>query len=160
MESLTFSLYFLFYTIFSDTETLEKEPLRTTPYERFGWNFFHFWLCLHAKNQYYPAIPSGDICDPRILQSNWLTDFTAITQKQEFPQIWGLYSKIGNNINFYLNTFPGKINDKILKIKEKNPFFVIFDHIWSYLPKGDFSWKIRLSTIAVVPQHLNTKYKE
>ena len=53
------------------------------------------------------------MCDQRILQSNWLKACLALTQEQEFPQIRDLYSKIDNNINFYLSRFPGKTNHKI-----------------------------------------------
>ena len=73
--------------------------------------FFLFWVST-SKNQIDPTIPSGDRCDQRILQSNWLKAFPAVTQKQEFPKIWDLYSKIDNNINFCLSTFPAKINEK------------------------------------------------
>ena len=63
---------------------------------------------LVAKNKCDLVILSGDKYDLRILQSNWLKAFPAITQDQEFPQIWDLYSKTDNNIKFYLSTFPDK----------------------------------------------------
>ena len=44
-------------------------------------------ICLHDKNQLDPVNPLGDICDQRIVQSNWLKEFPAIIQQQEFPQI-------------------------------------------------------------------------
>ena len=45
------------------------------------------------KNQFDPVIPSGDICDQRILPSNLLEAFPATTKEQEFPQM-DLYGKI------------------------------------------------------------------
>ena len=64
-----------------------------TSYEKFSFFFFLlFWLCLYVKNQCDPVISSGGICDQRILQSNRLKAFPAITQKQKFSQIWDLYS--------------------------------------------------------------------
>ena len=35
-------------------------------------------IYLHAKNESDSLIPSGDICDQRILQSYWLKAFLAI----------------------------------------------------------------------------------
>ena len=63
------------------------------------------------------VIPSGDICDQRNLQSNKLKAFLAITHEEEFSQIQDLYSKIDNNINFYLSMFPAKLNDNIFENK-------------------------------------------
>ena len=139
-----FSLYVSFYTISSETATSEK-PLGTfhycvhpwacltTPYERFSWNFFLFWLSVHMqKNQCDPVIPSGGICDQRFLQTNWLKAFPAITQGKEFFQTWDLYSQIDNNNNCYLRTFPAKINYKIFHNNGKTLFlchvyfFVVF----------------------------------
>ena len=64
-------------------------------------------ICLHAKNQCDPVIPSGDICDKNILQSNWLKAFPARTQEQEFSQIWDLCSK-RDNVNFIQVCFQQK----------------------------------------------------
>ena len=36
-----------------------------------------------------------------------------------------LLSQTLNNNNFYLSTFPAKVNDKIFNINHKNPFLVI-----------------------------------
>ena len=92
-----------------------------------------------ARNQCDPVITSRDIGDQRILQSNWLQAFPGTIQ--EFPQIWDLYSTTDNNINFCLSTFPAKINDNIFQNKGKTLFWIIFDHIMPFLPKGDFSLK-------------------
>ena len=79
-------------------------------------------IYLHGKNQCHPDVPSGDIYDQIILQSNWLKDFPAITQEQEF---WNLWSKIDNNKNF-----PTKINENIFQdkgiLRSFWPYFVIF----------------------------------
>ena len=74
------------------------------------------------------VIPSQDICDQRILQSNWLKAFPAITQEQKFPQIWDLYSKIDKNINFYFRNFPARIDHKIFQNKGK---IRLLGHFWS-----------------------------
>ena len=55
-----------------------------TPYKKFRLNFFPFLAdYLQAKNQHDPVNPSRGICDQRILQSNWLKAFLAITHEQE-----------------------------------------------------------------------------
>ena len=129
MEGLFFPLYFSFYTIFSDTATLEKS-LSTTPYGKFGWFFFPFLaICLHTKIKCDLLIPSGNICDQRILQFNLLKTFLAIIQEQEFPQIRDLYSKIDKKINFYLSTFPTKTNHKIIQNKPKS---LLWGHFRAY----------------------------
>ena len=134
------SFHFIFHYILFSVTLLEK-PVSTRSYGKFGWNAFPLLtICLHAKNKCNPVIPSADICDYRILQSNWLKAFLAIIQEQAFPQIWDLYNKIDNNINFYLSTFTAKINDKIFQ--RKNPilgsFLSIFCRFW---PKGVFPKK-------------------
>ena len=60
-KSLLFLLNFSFYSIFSETETLEK-LVSTTAYEKFGGIFFSL-SCLHEQNQCDPVVPSGDVCD-------------------------------------------------------------------------------------------------
>ena len=146
----SFSLYFSFYTIFSETAILEK-PLSIAhycvqprvwliiPYERISWNVFPILpVCLHAKNQCDSVIRWGGICDQRILQSIRLKVFPVTTQEQEFSLIWDLCSKIDNNNSFYLRTFSVKINHKIFKIMKKPCFWVTFDHFLLFLPKGSF----------------------
>ena len=101
-------------------------------------------FCLHVKNRSDPVTPTEDICDKRTLQSNWLKAFPAITQEQEFPQIWDLYSKIDNNVNFYLRKFPAKINDIIVQNKGKTLFWVknpILTNFHCFCPKGTFPKK-------------------
>ena len=46
------------------------------------------------------AHPLENLVDWRFLKSHWLRAFLAIIQEQEYPYIWGLYSKIDDNINF------------------------------------------------------------
>ena len=67
---------------------------------------------------------------------------------------------IGNNINFYLSTFPAKINDKIFQNKGKTLLLFHFQPYFVVFPKENFSSKIQLSTTAVVPQHFNVKDTE
>ena len=47
---------------------------------------FHQSQLLPKPQTIIQVIPTGDICDQRILQSNCLKAFPAITQEQEFPQ--------------------------------------------------------------------------
>ena len=106
----------------------------------FSWNFFLVLvICLLAKNECDPVILWGDMCDQSILQYN--------------------YSKIGNNINIKVR-LQKKSMTKFFKIKEKSHFAVIIEHILLFLPKGNFSKKIQLSTIAAVPQHSNVRDTE
>ena len=95
-----------------------------TSYEKFSFFFFFllFWLCLYVKNQCDPVISSGGICDQRILQSNRLKAFPAITQKQKFSQIWDLYSKIDDSI--ILRSFSGKINEIFFSKYWKKNYFL------------------------------------
>ena len=78
-------------------------------------------------------ILSLDIDDQKILQSDWKKDTTL------------------NNTNFYLSLFPAKVIGKIFQNKEKTLF-------WGHFcPKVIFP---KISTTAVVPQHLNVKDTE
>ena len=84
------SFHFIFQSVLfsSDNATPEKR-MSTTPYEKIIYIFPPLLaLCLHAKNQCDPVISSGDICNHRNLQYNWLKAFPVITQEQEFSQIW------------------------------------------------------------------------
>ena len=125
------SFHFIFHSIlFSVTLEILTSLWAPHPSENLVQIFFPLLaICLHAKNQCDPVIPSADICAQWILQSNWLKALLAITQEQDFPYIWELYSKIDININFYLSTFPAKINDSIFQNKGKNLFRV---HFWAY----------------------------
>ena len=96
-------------------------------------------IFLHAKTKCDLVIPSEGICNQTALQSNWLKAFLAIIQKQEFPQIWYLFSKIDNKFNFYLSWFQQKPMTKFFKINKKTHFGVILEHILSFFPKGNFS---------------------
>ena len=104
--------------------------MSTRPYGKIGWKYFPLLaICLHAKTQCDPIISSGDICDQINLQSIWLKAFLTLTQEQELPQIWDLYSKIDNKIKFFLSTFQAKINDKTFQNKGKTLFW---GHFWAY----------------------------
>ena len=113
-----------------------------TSYEKlFFFCFFFTFLviCLYVKNQCDPVISSGGICDQRILQSNRLKAFPAITQKQKFSQIWDLYSKIDDSI--ILRSFSGKINEIFFPNIGKKLFFGSFLIILCFCPKGIFPKK-------------------
>ena len=101
--------------------------------------FFLFWFSIYKlKNQCDLVNPSGGTCDQIILQSNLLKTFSAITQEQEFSQIWDWYRKIDNNTNFF-RTFPTKINDKILE----KPYFwvIVFTNVAMYNCSGPAAFK-------------------
>ena len=74
-------------------------------------------------------ISSLDICDPRILQSDWLR---------------GLYRKIDNNINFYLRSFSAKIKHSIFQNGPETPDLGYFDHFRWFYCKWNFSKQIRI----------------
>ena len=97
---------------------------------------FHQSQLLPKPQTIIQVIPPGDIRDQRILQSNCLKAFPAVTQEQEFPQIYDLHCKI-DNINFIYVRFHQKSMTKIFEIKEKPGFWVIFEH--TFLPEGNFS---------------------
>ena len=109
------SFNFLFHSIlfFSETATLEKplstscyceKPLSTSRYCEQPWaclcmpdhtlwkiklNLFSFSGCLStSKNSMWFSQSIRNICDQIILRSNWLKAFLAITQEQEFAQMW------------------------------------------------------------------------
>ena len=63
----------------------------------------------HAKNEAFSSIFSREILDLKILQSEWLRAFWAISQEQYFSQIEDLRS----NIDFHYRMNSGKINDQI-----------------------------------------------
>ena len=128
MENLFYSPYFTFYTIFSDTATLEKS-LRTTSYQKFGWIFCLFWLSVYMQK--ISVIQSFH-------QNIYVESLSSYNSRTTIPQIWDLYSK--TDINFYSSTSPVRINGKIYQYKGKTLF-----------------WSQQLSTTAVVPQHLNVK---
>ena len=75
-KSLLFNLFFILYYF-------KWHCNCNIPYGKFGGIFFSLLaICLHAENQCDPVIPSGDIYDHRIMQSDWLKPFLAITQEQ------------------------------------------------------------------------------
>ena len=63
----------------------------------------------HAKNEAVSSIFSREILDLKILQSEWLRAFWAISQEQYFSQTEDLRS----NIDFHYRMNSGKINDQI-----------------------------------------------
>ena len=141
LKILFFSLYFSFYTISEHLHLLYAAL--GMPYHilwKIVFFFFTFLvICLYVKNQCDPVISSGGICDQRILQSNRLKAFPAITQKQKFSQIWDLYSKIDDSI--ILRSFSGKINEIFFPNIGKKLFFGSFLIILCFCPKGIFPKK-------------------
>ena len=116
-KSLPFNLFFILYFFLWHCSSWEASEHHTL--WKILLKFFSSSGCLHVKN----VIQSfyQEIC---VIKA-----FLAIIQKQEFPQIFDLYSKIDNNINFYLSMFPTKINDKIFQNKGK---ILFCGHFWAY----------------------------
>ena len=133
--------YFCFvfhYILFSGTLQHWEASKHTTLWKIWLKFFPLLAICLHAKNQCDPVIPSGDICDQRILQSNWLKAFPGITQE---TQKWDLYSIIDNNTNFYFKYISSKNQCQNFQNKRKTLFW---GHSWTYCffcPKGIFPKK-------------------
>ena len=124
------SFHFPFHSIlFSERLQLLRSLWASHPMENLVEFFSLLTICLQAKNQCDPVIPSGDIWDLRILQPNWLKAFPAKTQEQGFLQIWDLYSKMDSNINFHLNMFPAKINTNFFQNKGKTLFWGHFCYV-------------------------------
>ena len=69
---------------------------------------------LLAKNQGRLCIPSGDIDDQKILQSDWMRAFWPTTYKEEFSQIWDLHRETDDCKFFQFRLFAAKNNSKIL----------------------------------------------
>ena len=46
-----------------------------------------------------------------------------------------------NHKNFHFTQIPDKTNDAIFLKSPKPCFWAIFDHLWSFLPAGDFFQK-------------------
>ena len=81
-KSLLFTLFFILHYFQCLCNSREASEYRTL------WKiwlnvFLLLAMCLQVKNQCDPVNLPGDICDQRILQSNWLKAFLVITQEQE-----------------------------------------------------------------------------
>ena len=66
------------------------------------------------------------IFTPSITMKEFIVTKSSVMEIQNFlvnPK--SLLSQILNNTNFYLSTFPAKVNDKIFNVNNKNPFLVI-----------------------------------
>ena len=93
---------------------------------------------LHAKKGRYWCIPSRDIDDQIILQSDWTRSFSPITLNQNFSLICGLHRKVGNFFHFKLLT--AKSNENFLwKVRKPSfwvhlgPFFLILGQKRTFL---------------------------
>ena len=132
------SFHFIFRSIlFSVTLQLLRRLCAPHPMENLVDIFPFLVICLQARNKCDPVTPSGDICNKRILQSNWST---YNSRTRIYP--WDLHSKI-DNINFHLSTFPAKINDKIFQNRGKSlicgnngAYFVVFSQKEFFLKKS------------------------
>ena len=128
-KSLLFTLFFILYYFQWHCNSWTSCALH--PMENLVEIFFLFWLSVYTQKinviqSFHKEIYV--ITESCNLQCNWLKAILAITQEQEFPQIWDLYSKIDNN--FYLSKFPAKIKGKkFFKNKGKTLFW---GHFWAY----------------------------
>ena len=142
-NSFLFTLFFILYYLWAPPPIVcsighaLSHPMKNCFFFVFFFTFLV--ICLYVKNQCDPVISSGGICDQRILQSNRLKAFPAITQKQKFSQIWDLYSKIDDSI--ILRSFSGKINEIFFPNIGKKLFFGSFLIILCFCPKGIFPKK-------------------
>ena len=70
-------------------------------------------LYQHAKNKAITLIPSGDMVDLKILQSDWLRIIWYIPQEPNFSQIFVQNTANNKNLNYRTNSV--KINDQIFQ---------------------------------------------
>ena len=66
----------------------------------------------HAKIEAVLLIYPGEMLDLKILQSEWLRAFWAISQEQDLSQI-DLFRNTANKKNFHCRTNSEKINDQM-----------------------------------------------
>ena len=67
--------------------------------------------------------------------------FLAVTWEPDFSQACSFRRMLMNHKNFHFTQTPDKTNDVIFL---KSPKTLFLDHFWSFLPNGDFFWKLRL----------------
>ena len=75
--------------------------------------------------------------DLKILESVWLRAFWAISQEQEFSNVWDLCRNAGNNINSHYRPNSVQINDQFFN-KLKNLFLANFWPVFSVLGAINF----------------------
>ena len=98
-------------------------------------------VCQHAKYQNKTSSPSRDISNQRILQSDWLKTFLALTREPDFSQTCGFRRMTENHNIFRFKPFLATANDSIFHKCPKTLFLGTFGQIWA---ERDFSRKIRL----------------
>ena len=92
----------------------------------FRWCYFSLVKFYMKKNQRCSWIPSKNIDDKRILQSDWMRVFWPKTCEAEFSQIWGLHREIENCRVFHLRLLPAKVMKQILRKFKKTSFWTNF----------------------------------
>lgn len=88
----------------------------------------------HAENLRYFQIPSSDTENPAMLLDVSILNF------QKFPRYVAFAESQNIISNVILQKFQQNQKQFYKKVWKPN-FWVIFDHLWSFLPKGDFSQK-------------------
>ena len=88
----------------------------------------------HAENPRYFQIPSSDTENPAMLLDGSILNF------QKFPRYVAFAESQNIISNVILQKFQQNQKQFYKKVWKPN-FWVIVDHLWSFLPKGDFSQK-------------------
>ena len=88
----------------------------------------------HAENLRYFQISSSDTENPAMLLDGSILNF------QKFPRYVAFAESQNIISNVILQKFQQNQKQFYKKVWKPN-FWVIFDHLWSFLPKGDFSQK-------------------
>ena len=67
-----------------------------------------------------------------------------LTWEPDFSQACSIPRMLVNHKNCHFTQIPDKTNDMIFFKSQKQCFWAIFDHFWSFLPDGDFFHKFQL----------------
>ena len=111
-----YSINVLRYCQYRDLKTELPHPFLTRPTpKRFTQLLISMNLYQHTKNHAILSFCSRDICDLKIIQSDWPKAFWAISQELHFFRIWDLCRSVANTINFYYTLNSKKINAQTFK---------------------------------------------
>lgn len=94
----------------------------------------------HAENLRYFQIPSSDTENPAMLLDVSILALEPEFENQKFPRYVAFAESQNIISNVILQKFQQNQKQFYKKVWKPN-FWVIFDHLWSFLPKGDFSQK-------------------
>lgn len=98
-----------------------------------------------VKNHWHPWIPSRDIHDQRMLQSDWAIEFYPKICEAEFSQVLGLHSARQRIVRcFILSQFQQKVIKKFCENSRKLiscQFWILYIHL---RPNKFFFWRIQI----------------